>query len=32
MRDAVIHQELPKEETISAVLGLGLIYDAEVLP
>jgi hypothetical protein len=32
VRDAVKHLELPKEETIPTVLGLGLVNDAEVLP
>jgi hypothetical protein len=32
VRDAVKHLELSKEEAIPAVLGLGLVHDAEVLP
>lgn len=32
MRDAVKHLELSKEEAIPAVLRLGLVNDAEVLP
>lgn len=32
VRDAVKHLELPKEKAIPAVLGLGLVNDAKVLP